>query len=79
MLTVYSKPNCIQCTYTTNLLDELGIPYEKRDVTQDEEALMAVRRAGYQAVPVVVTEEGYHWYGFRPEKIKGLLEGKIIL
>ncbi|MHC6175434.1 glutaredoxin family protein [Glutamicibacter sp. X7] len=72
MITVYSKPNCPQCTQTMRVLDRQGTEYRKVDITQDAEALAHVEALGYKAVPVVVAGEK-HWYGFRPDLLAELI------
>jgi glutaredoxin-like protein NrdH len=68
MITVYSKPSCVQCTATYRALDKKGIEYTVFDVSVDEKALETVKQLGYLQAPVVVTETD-HWSGFRPDKI----------
>ena len=70
-ITVYSKPNCVQCDATYRALNKHGLEYEVVDITQDEEALQTVKALGYQQAPVVFAN-GDHWSGFRPDKIKTL-------
>ena len=70
-ITVYSKPNCVQCTVTYRALDKSGIDYSTIDVSVDTEALAQVKALGYAQAPVVVVGED-HWSGFRPDKIKAL-------
>mgnify|MGYP002651284419 FL=1 len=70
-ITVYSKPNCVQCNATYRALDKAGVSYETVDVTADAEALAQVKSLGYAQAPVVVAGED-HWSGFRPDKIKAL-------
>lgn len=74
MITVYSKPNCPQCTATYRKLKSLGLPHDSIDVTEDAEALVFIRSLGYQQAPVVVVREGEevkkHWSGFRPDLLK---------
>lgn len=43
MLTVYSKPNCIQCEMTKIWLDQNKIPYDTVDVIENPEALEKIR------------------------------------
>ena len=71
MVTVYSKPSCVQCNATYRALDKAGVEYEKVDMSQDLEALELVKGLGYLEAPVVVTADD-HWGGFRPDKIEGL-------
>lgn len=71
MLTVYTKPACVQCTATYRALDKHGIAYDTIDVTKDAEALEHIKDLGYMQAPVVVTDDD-HWSGFRPDKIEHL-------
>ncbi|CAN3132517.1 glutaredoxin-like protein NrdH (plasmid) [Mycobacterium sp. smrl_JER01] len=68
-LTVYTKPNCVQCTATFKALDKAGITYAKIDISVDAEARDYVMALGYLQAPVVVAGDE-HWSGFRPDRIK---------
>ena len=70
-ITVYSKPNCVQCNATYRALDKAGLRYETVDISLDVEALEQVKSLGYAQAPVVMAGED-HWSGFRPDKIKAL-------
>ena len=70
-ITVYSKPNCVQCNATYRALDTAGLRYETVDISLDVEALEQVKSLGYAQAPVVMAGED-HWSGFRPDKIKAL-------
>lgn len=71
-ITVYTKPSCVQCNATMRALKKAGLPYDTVDLTEDAEALEAVKALGYQQAPVVMAG-GDHWAGFRPDKIKSLV------
>lgn len=71
MVTVYSKPSCVQCTATYRRLDVKGISYKILDVSQDEEALEAIKSLGHLQAPVVVTDTD-NWSGYRPDLIDDL-------
>lgn len=71
MITVYTKPACVQCTATFRALDSLGIAYEKVDITVDAAARDYVMALGYLQAPVVTADDD-HWSGFRPDRIKSL-------
>lgn len=76
--TVYSKPACVQCDSTYRKMNKDGIIYRSIDVTKDQEAYEYITQdLGYQQVPVVVTEDGNHWSGFRPDEISALKENKV--
>jgi glutaredoxin len=74
VISVYSKPNCQQCTATYRKLKALGLPFNSIDVTEDADALAVIHALGYQQAPVVVVREGEdikeHWSGFRPDLLK---------
>lgn len=72
-VTVYSKPDCMQCNFTKKWLKERNIPYTELNVKEDEEALSKIKEMGYQAVPVIVTETE-NWYGFQPDKLAKLVK-----
>lgn len=73
MVTVYTKPSCVQCNATYRALDKKGIPYNSLDITQDEEALTRLKALGFQQAPVVEAPTG-SWSGFNPGKIDELAE-----
>lgn len=73
-VTVYSKPQCVQCDRTKSRLDREGVDYTSVDITTDQDAYDYVSQIGYQAAPVVVVNNGEdedtHWYGYRPDMIR---------
>ena len=71
MVTVYTKPACVQCNATYKALDKHGIEYQIIDISVDDEAREYVMALGYLQAPVVVTGSD-HWSGFRPDRIKAL-------
>lgn len=70
-VTVYSNPNCPQCTQTKKKLEQKGIAFEVIDISQDKNAAQTVTDLGYRQVPVVVSGEK-HWSGFRPDLLSAL-------
>lgn len=70
-ITVYTKPLCVQCDATKRALNKAGIAYNLVDITEDPDALAAVKARGYVQAPVVIADED-SWSGFRPDKIKQL-------
>ena len=73
MITVYSKPACVQCEQTKKLLTKNGLEFKTIDITQDEEAYNKVVEMGFMSVPVVIAGED-SWAGFQPDKINGLVQ-----
>ncbi|XCB29076.1 glutaredoxin-like protein NrdH [Arcanobacterium hippocoleae] len=72
-ITVYTKPNCVQCNATKRALKKNNLEFAEVDLTQDEAALATVKALGYQQAPVIFAD-GDHWAGFRPDKIKALVK-----
>lgn len=68
-VTVYSQPNCQPCRITKRALDKREITYTEVDITKDDVAAEYVRSLGHMQAPVVVTSEGEHWSGYRPDKL----------
>ncbi|KAA8995478.1 glutaredoxin-like protein NrdH [Affinibrenneria salicis] len=75
-ITIFTKPDCVQCNATCRALDRKGIDYQLVDLTEDQQALQQIRDLGYQQVPVVMTADE-HWSGFRPDKISALSQALL--
>ena len=71
-ITVYTKPSCVQCNATFKALDKLELEYTVVDISVDDEAREYVMALGYLQAPVVTIEDGNHWSGFKPDRIKAL-------
>ena len=67
---VYTKPSCVQCTMTKNLLGAHGVELIEEDITAPGNT-EAAKALGLMSAPVVVADDEY-WAGFQPEKIKQL-------
>lgn len=69
-ITVFSKPNCVQCYATYRALDGAGLEYTVLDLSTNSAALAyVIDDLGYLQAPVVVIDEHDHWCGFRPDHI----------
>jgi len=71
-VTVYTKPNCVQCDATKRHLNKLGIEYNTVDITEDLEAFDMIVSKGFKAAPVVIADDAA-WAGYQPDKIDGLV------
>ncbi len=71
-VTVYTKPACVQCAMTYKALDQQGLAYDVVDISADAEARDYVMALGHLQAPVVVAGDD-HWSGFRPDRIKALV------
>jgi glutaredoxin-like protein NrdH len=72
MVTVYTKPQCIQCDMTKRLMDKIGVEYNTVDIVENPEELDKLIALGYRAAPVVITDSGESFAGFQPDKITAL-------
>lgn len=72
-VTVYSKPDCVQCDRTKMNLDRHEVEHTTVDITTDQDAYDYVSSLGYKAAPVVVVVEEENeviWSGYRPDMIR---------
>ena len=75
MVTVYSKPNCMQCDFTKRQLSAKGVEYTEVDVTAPENAelLEQLKLHGYSSMPIVTKttfeDKENTWCGLRPDEI----------
>lgn len=72
MVTVLSQPGCHACEQTKAYLSSHNIPFEDKNIREDEQALHQLEALGYAATPVVVAGD-QHWAGFDPEKLATLV------
>lgn len=73
IVTVYSKPSCVQCNATYRKLDEKGIDYKIEDLTlpENEHLLTEFKNRDLLSAPIVVTPSN-EWSGYRPDLIEEL-------
>lgn len=69
LITVWTKPNCVQCDSTKRQFDKRGIIYQTRKLTP--KAIDRFLELGLTAAPIVETDDR-RWSGFRLDKIKSL-------
>ena len=72
LISVYTKPACVQCNAIVKAFDKAGISYQKIDVNDNPEARDYVLSLGYLALPVVHVSPTVHWAGFRPDRVADL-------
>lgn len=78
MITVYSRPNCMQCKMTKMWLTQNNIPFEAVDIEANPGALELLKHYVYSSLPVVaiddeLSDESKTWSGFQIEKLEALL------
>ena len=71
-ITVFTKPNCVQCEATKRWLDNNDIAYTTVDISKDLKALDRIVALGFRAAPVVDSPVG-SWSGFNPDKLSQLI------
>ena len=78
MLTVYSKPKCMQCEMTKMWLTQNKIPFETVDTEANPEALELLSYYGWQTLPVVaiddeISDNSKSWSGFQIDNLERLI------
>ena len=78
MLTVYSKPRCMDCMYTKMYLDQNKIEYENVDIEANPGAFELLKHYGFTSLPVVVIDDEFNdpnktWTGFKVDKLEELM------
>jgi glutaredoxin-like protein NrdH len=77
-ITLYTLPNCMQCTATKIWLDNHKILYETVNLLEDNTAYEYVTGTlGYKSAPIITIMEEKndnlfvkHWNGYNPEALK---------
>ena len=70
-ITVWTKPNCVQCTSTKRFLDKHGISYTEYDLTEHPDQAAKFRNTGYATAPIIVTNTDT-WAGFQYARLNEL-------
>ena len=71
MITVYTKPACVQCNATYKALDKRGVAYDVVDITENSARDYVDGALGYLQAPGGCREMSTG-RGFRPDRIKAL-------
>ncbi|GGX87390.1 glutaredoxin family protein [Streptomyces fructofermentans] len=62
LVTLIGKPDCHLCEDAQDVVErvcgDLGVPWEKKDITQDEE----LHRAYWEEIPVVLVDGAQHTF-----------------
>lgn len=74
-ITVWVKPNCVQCNQTKREFDKRGIIYQVRELNRNPRAVERFLELGLMSAPIIETDTK-RWAGFRLDKIKSL-EGHL--
>lgn len=75
-VTVYTRPRCSACDATKARLDQLGVPFDAVDVSEDLAVAQELVDAGFRAMPVVrvvwPTGEPDAWAGHQGTRLAEL-------
>ena len=71
VVTVWTKPNCVQCMQTLRVMDQEGIKYQTRRLDKSVKAVELFKEMGLMSAPIVETDTK-RWSGFRVDKIRSL-------
>jgi glutaredoxin 3 len=70
---IYSTTSCPYCVFAKDYFDNMGIPYENKNVSKDRAAGQEmIQKSGQMGVPVVDID-GEIVVGFRPDVFEELL------
>lgn len=72
-LTVYISKQCRDCDRVVDLLNQLGISYMEKNISENRDYLKELQNLSIYATPVVMTE-GRTILGYQESKIKQLVE-----
>jgi glutaredoxin-like protein NrdH len=70
-ITVWEKPNCVQCAQTKKEFDKRGIVYQVRRLDKSPKAIQRFLELGFMSAPIIETDDR-RWSGFRLDRIKSL-------
>lgn len=71
MVQVYTKPNCIQCRMTKQLLASKGVTFKEFNLLDYPEKIDEFKAQGFMSAPIIITDTDC-WSGFQPTKINDL-------
>lgn len=71
-ITVWSKPNCVQCKAVYRTLDKAGAPYTVKNLPDFPEKLEEFIAAGHTSAPVVEADGHETFAGFNPDALKAI-------
>lgn len=78
LITVYTKPGCVQCVATERYLDKSDINYDTVNLAEDQALIEWItEELHYAQAPVVWVDDGTgqsHWSGYRPGKLAEAVE-----
>lgn len=71
VVTLWTKPNCVQCMQTKKEFDREGIIYREKRLDKSPKAVARFQEMGFLSAPIVESDDR-RWAGFRINKIRSL-------
>jgi len=56
-ITVYTQPYCVYCNMVKEFLDQKGVSYTERDISQDDAAFAELESQGLMVSPVTMIDD----------------------
>ena len=70
-ITLWEKPNCVQCNQTKREFDKRGIIYQVKRLDRSPKAVERFLELGLLSAPIIETDDR-RWSGFRLNRITSL-------
>lgn len=72
MLIIYTGEGCFQCKHAIRYAERKNLSYTTRSAEDYRDDLRAM---GFTSLPVIVTEDGDAFAGFRPDRMDAAAKG----
>lgn len=72
-ITVWSKPNCVQCKAVYRAFDTAGVSYEVKNLPDHPEKLEWFKEHGFASAPVVEAEGFETFAGYNVNVVKAII------
>ena len=71
---IYTKNQCMQCVFSKNILNDLGINYTEKNVDTNEKFMDEAKATGYKSMPIILKDGQVIASGFMPDVLNQLGE-----
>ena len=73
LVTVWTKPSCVQCTAVKRAFDKAGVVYTTKNLPDFPDVLEKFITAGHMGAPVVQAVGVEEFAGFNPDLVKAVI------
>lgn len=77
-ITVWSKPNCVQCRAVYRAFDQAGLEYEVKNLPDFPDKLEEFKEAGFASAPVVEAVGFDTFAGYNVNVVKAIIAAQAI-